>query len=159
MSIARQGDTINNVRINSSKGRTTGASKSITKVAGKSLKKGTYYKLIVVALDANNNVVSTSKVAHVATAGGKVKNPSKVTVKSSIVKKAKKLKKGKSLRLKAKQVGKNVKKRRAVSYESTDTKIATVSKKGVIKAKAKGTCYVYAYAQNGKCKKIKVRVK
>ena len=129
-------------------------SKKLTKVAGKKLKKGTYYKFIVVALDRNNMVVSTSKVIHVATKGGKYGNPTKVTTK-----KPKTLKKGKSFKLAGKQSGKKVKKHRVLCYESSNTKVATVSKKGVIKAKAKGTCYVYAYAQNGVSKKIKVSVK
>ena len=71
--------------------------------------------------------------------GGKVGNYKSVTVKSSVVKKARK----------------HVK----IRYESTNTNIATVSKKGVVKAKAKGTCYIYAYAQNGVFKKISIRVK
>ena len=135
-------------------GTYTGKSKKLTKVAGKKLKKGTYYKFIIVALDKNNCVVSTSKVIHVTTKGGKYNNPKKVTSK-----KPKTLKKGKSFKLKAKQTGKKVKKHRVLSYESSNTKVATVSKKGVIKAKAKGTCYVYAYAQNGISKKVKVTVK
>ncbi|MBQ3369594.1 MAG: Ig-like domain-containing protein [Mogibacterium sp.] len=44
-------------------------------------------------------------------------------------------------------------------YASNKSAIATVSSKGVIKAKKKGTCYVYAYAQNGVYKRIKVVVK
>ena len=136
-----------------------GTSKTVKKIAGKKLKKGKYYKFIVVALDADNNVVSTSKVAHVATKGGKVRNPSKVTVKSPVVRKAKSLEKGKKLSLKARQTGEGVKKHRVLKYESTDPGIATVSKKGVIKAKSKGTCYIYAYAQSGKYKKIKTIVK
>ena len=52
-----------------------------------------------------------------------------------------------------------VKKHRAVKYESTDKAVATVTSKGVIKGKAKGTCFVYAYAQNGVSAKIKVTVK
>lgn len=52
-----------------------------------------------------------------------------------------------------------VRKHRAVLYESSDINIATVSKKGVVKAKNKGTCYIYAYAQNGVFKKIKITVK
>jgi hypothetical protein len=71
--------------------------------------------------------------------GGKVGNYKSVTVKSSVVKKARK----------------HVK----IRYESTNTRIATVSKKGVVKAKAKDTCYIYAYAQNGVFKKISIRVK
>ena len=46
-----------------------------------------------------------------------------------------------------------------IRYLSTDKKIATVSKKGKITAKGKGTCYVYAYAHNGIYKKVKVTVK
>ncbi len=48
---------------------------------------------------------------------------------------------------------------RKIRYECSDTKIAGVTSKGVIKAKKKGTCYVYVYAQNGVYKKIKVTVK
>lgn len=51
------------------------------------------------------------------------------------------------------------KKHRAVQFESTNKNVATVTAKGVIKAKKKGTCFVYAYAQNGVMKKIKVTVK
>lgn len=127
------------------------------------LKKGTYYKLIVVGLDSGSNVVSTSKVIHVATKGGKVGNHKKVTVKSAVVKKAKKLRKGKSLKLKAGAVPQaktiKVRKHTGIRYESTNVNIATVSRKGVIKAKNKGTCYVYAYAQDGVFRKIKVAVR
>ncbi len=135
----------------------------ISAIGSQKLKKGTYYKFIIVALDKNNKVVSTSKVIHVATKGGKVGNHKKVTVKNSVIKKAKKLKKGKSLKLKAKAVPQTkklkVKKHRTVMYESDDINIATVSKKGVVKAKNKGTCYIYAYAQNGVSRKIKIIVK
>ena len=86
-----------------------------------------------------------------------------MTVSKSVIKKAKKLKKGKSLKLKAKAVPQSrklkVRKHAAIRYESTNANIASVSKKGVVKAKNKGACYVYAFAQNGICKKIKVVVK
>ena len=145
-------------------GNFTGTSKKVTKVAGKKLKKGTYYKFIVVALDKNNMVVSTSKVIHVATKGGKVTNPKKVTVKKGkkAVSKAT-VKKGKTVKLKnsvtkaSKKL--KLKKHRVVKYESSNPKVATVSGKGVVKGKAKGTCYVYAYAQNGASKKVKITVK
>ena len=71
-------------------------------------------QFIIVALDNNKNAVSTSRLIHVATKGGKSGN---------------------------------------------NRKVATVSKKGVIKAKGKGICYVYAYAQNGVFKKDKIIVK
>ena len=133
----------------------------IIQINGRWIKKGTYYKFIVVALDNNNKVISTSKLIHVATKGGKVGNHKKVTVKKSVITKAKKLKVGKSLKLKAKPVKAKltVKKHRAVAYESSNPAVATVSKKGVVKGKSKGSCYIYAYAQNGIYKRIKVVVR
>ena len=121
-------------------------------------------KNIVKDYDAGGSVVSTSKAVYAATAGSKkVSNFKGVKVPGKVVKKARKLKKGKSLKLKAKAVPQSkklkVRKHRAVLYESSDINIATVSKKGVVKAKNKGTCYIYAYAQNGVYKKIKVTVK
>ncbi len=125
------------------------------------LKKGTYYKYIVVAVDGDKALAS-SKTIHVATKGGKVGNDKSIKVAKSVLKKAKSLKKGKTLKLKAKAVkasGMKVKKHRVITYESSNPKVATVSKKGVVKATAKGTCYIYAYAQDGVSKKIKVNVK
>ena len=140
---------------------TTKTSYTVKKIGGKKLKKGTYYKFIVVALDKNNNVVSTSKVAHVATKGGKVTNFRSVTTKAKKNKVS--IKKGKTFKLGAKAVKQSgkltTKKHRVLKYVSTNTKVATVSSKGVIKGKKKGTCYVYVYAQNGVFKKIKVTVK
>ena len=140
----------------------TGKSRKFKKIKGKKIKKGTYYKFIIVALDKNNKVVSTSKVIHVAAKGGKVGNHKSIKVSKSVIKKAKSLKKGKTLKLKAKAVKASqlkVRTHRKVAYESSNPKIATVSKKGVVKAKKKGKCYVYAYAQNGVYRKIKVIVK
>ena len=125
------------------------------------LKKGTYYKYVVVAVDGDKALAS-SKTIHVATKGGKVGNDKSIKVAKSVLKKAKSLKKGKTLKLKAKAVkasGMKVKKHRVITYESSNPKVATVSKKGVMKATAKGTCYIYAYAQDGVSKKIKVNVK
>lgn len=47
----------------------------------------------------------------------------------------------------------------AYRYYSTNKKIAAVSKKGVVKAKKKGTCILYVLANNGVYKKIRVLVK
>ena len=52
-----------------------------------------------------------------------------------------------------------VKIHRKVAWESDNVSIATVSKKGQIKGLKRGTCYIYAYAQNGVFAKIKVTVK
>ena len=125
------------------------------------VKKGKYYKFLVVALDSKNNVVSSSKVIHVATKGGKVGNDKKVTTKAK--KKTVTIKVKKKFKLKAKAVPASkklkVRRHRAIAYETTDPRIAVISKKGVITGKKKGACFVYAYAQNGVMAKIKVVVK
>ena len=54
---------------------------------------------------------------------------------------------------------KTIKRHRGIVFESSDPKIASVGKKGVVKGLKKGTCYIYVYAQNGVYKKIKVTVK
>lgn len=125
------------------------------------VKKGTYYKFIIVALNGNRDVVSTSKVIHIATKGGKVGNDKSVTTKAKKNKVTVKVGKTFSLKAKAIPVSKKlkVKRHRVIAYESSNKAIATVSSKGVIKGKKKGTCYVYAYAQDGICKKITVTVK
>lgn len=140
----------------------TGKTKTFKTVAGKKIVKGKYYKFIIVALDKNNIVVSTSKVAHVASKGGKAGNYKSVSVKKSVLSKAKKLKAGKKLKLSAKAIrasSAKVKIHRSIRYESTNTSIAEVSKKGIISARKKGTCYVYAYVQNGVSKTVKIVVK
>ena len=133
-----------------------------TSFVSKKLKKGTYYKYIIVAYDSNNNVVSSSKVIHAATTGGKVGNAK--TIKVTNVKKNKKsLKKGKTFKLKVKQIAASkklkIKNHRKLSYESSDIKVAKVDSKGKIKAVGKGSCQIYVYAQNGTFAKIKITVK
>ena len=137
----------------------------VVKKISKKLKKGTYHKFIVVALDKNDKVVSTSKIIHVATTGGKVTNPKKVTVKNG--KKATSkltVKKGKTVKV-ASTVTKASKKlkltkHRVVMYESSNKTIASVgAKTGKIKGIKKGTCYIDAYTQSGVYKRIKVTVK
>ena len=144
-------------------GTYTGKSKTLTKVAGINVRKGTYYKFIIVALDKNNNVVSTSKIIHVATRGGSVTNPKSVTVKKGTKAiTSLSVKKGKTVTVKSTvaKVSKSLtlKVHRSVRYESSNKKIATVTSKGTIKGVRKGTCYIYVYAQNGVARKIKVTV-
>ena len=158
--------------------------KKIITSAGKktSLKKATYYKFLIVALDSKNNVVSTSKIIHAATKGKlkKAANAKKVVVKASINKTGKKLKKPastsaitlragstpkklvKATTLKAsftKAKKSKVSKHVSMRFESSNAKIAAVNSKGRITAKKKGKCKIYVYAQNGLCKVIKVVVK
>ena len=133
----------------------------VKKVLGKAVKKGTYYKFMIVALDKNNNVVSTSKIIHIATKGGKVGNYKGVKLKN-IKKNKLSLKKGKSKSIKAISVKESklkVKNHRKLSYESSDPTVATVNNKGKITAKGKGSCIVYFYSQSGTFAKIKVTVK
>ena len=145
---------------------TTKASINFKKIASKKVKKGTSYKFIVVALDKDNNVVSTSKVVHAVTKGSKKGNPTKLTVKSP-----KSLKKtltvGKSFTIKSKiskkkrtktylHVAKNYK---GLRYESSNPAVAKVSKSGKITAVSVGTTNVIVYTQNGISKTVKVTVK
>lgn len=69
------------------------------------------------------------------------------------------IRKGKTYRLKTntKQI-KKLSGSSKVYYESSNPKVAAVTKKGVIRAKKKGKCTVYAYAGNAICKKVKVTV-
>ena len=140
---------------------TSKTSITFKKVNGKAVKKGTYYKFMVVAFDSKGAVISTSKTVHVATPGGKVGNDKKVTTAAKKNKVTVKVGKKFKLKGKATPVSKKLKvhRHRKVAYESTNPKIATVSAKGVVKGVAKGKCYVYAYAQNGVFKKVKVTVK
>lgn len=125
----------------------------------KKLKKGTYYKYMVIALDKNKKVITSSKNVHIVTTGGKHGNDKSITVKTKSVS----LKKGKTAQISAKQIpkskSKTVRRHRNIKYESTNKKIAKVSGKGKITAKKKGTAYIYVYAQNGLYSKVKVTVK
>ena len=101
--------------------------------------------------------LAKSKTIHVTTTGGKYGNAKSVKVNKTAVA----LKKGKTFKIQAVQVtnGKPTQNHAKIKYESTNKKVATVTSSGTIKAKGKGTCYIYVYAQNGVYKKIKVTVK
>jgi len=126
----------------------------------KKLKKGTYYKYVIMAVDGNGNIITASKMIHSATKGGKVTNAK--SIKTAAKKKAVKVKAGKSFKLKAKAVPVSkklkIKTHRKIQYVSADPAIATVSSKGTIKGVGAGITYVYAYAQNGVYTRIKVTV-
>ena len=124
----------------------------------KKLSKGTYYKFMVVAVK-DGRVVSTSKTLHIATKGGKIGNTKKVTLN----RKKATLKKNKIIKIKAKLKPEStklkVKNHRAVCYESSNTKVVTVTKHGMVKAVGKGKATVYVYAQDGIAGKVKITVK
>lgn len=131
-----------------------------TSYTHKKLKKGTYYKYNVVAFKYVNGVkvtLAASKKIHATTQGGKYGVAKSVKLNKSKVK----IKKGKTFKIKASEIKKDkkIKRHRAICYESSNTKIATVDSKGKIKAKKKGKCTIYVYAQNGVYKTVKVTVK
>ena len=146
-----------------------GKSTTIKKI-GKTLKKGRYYKFMVVALDKNNKVVSTSKMIHVSTKGsakaanykglkikvkktdGKYKTVKKITLKKSKSAQIKATVTKASKKVKVKSILK-------IRYESSNINVAKVTSKGKITAKGKGTCTIYVYTQNGVRKTVKVTVK
>lgn len=141
--------------------KTLPASKKSYKAA--KLKKGKYYKYIVTAykeIYKENRVIATSVSVHASTNGGKYKVPSGIRISKSKVS----VKKGKTLTLKPgmKTKGKGSFKTHMAKFrfESSDPKVATVTKKGKVKGIKKGkSCYIYIYAQNGVYKQVKVTVK
>ena len=131
-----------------------------TKFKVNKLLKGKAYRYVVRAykiIDGNKITIAASKTTHIFTNGGKYGNAKTVKVKKAKVT----VKKGKTFKVKASEVKakKPLKRHRKLCYESSNTTVAEVTKKGVIKGKSKGTCFVYVYAQNGVYKKIKVTVK
>lgn len=135
-------------------------SRKTTSYTHKKLKKGTYYKYNIVAFKYVNGVkvtLAASKKIHATTLGGKYGVAKAVKLNKSKVK----IKKGKTFKIKASEIKKDkkIKRHRAICYESSNTKIATVNSKGKIKAKKKGKCTIYVYAQNGVYKTVKVTVK
>ena len=133
----------------------------------KDLKKGTYYKYVVKAYRLVNGkkvVTDTSISVHAVTGGGKYGNAKAVSVtqignKKNVSKMT--LKMGKTAQIKAKEVKKDkkIERHRKLCYESSNTKVATVTPDGLIRATGKGTCTIWVYAQNGVYKALKITVK
>ena len=138
------------------------------------LKKSSYYNFVVIAVDSSGNQLAKSTPIYVATKGrGNYKsitvkvrsikiNEKKVKGDSAkpVIKKKISIKAGDQIRLKvtAKKAGKKLKKYTPVRYESSDPEIATVTTNGLVKAKRKGICRIFAYLQNGIGKSVKVNV-
>ena len=133
----------------------------------KDLKKGIYYKYVVKAYRMVNGkkvVTDTSISVHAVTGGGKYGNAKAVSVtqignKKNVSKIT--LKMGKTAQIKAKEVKKDkkIERHRKLCYESSNTKVATVTPDGLIRATGKGTCTIWVYAQNGIYKALKITVK
>ena len=127
----------------------------------KNLKQGTNYKYQVKAyrlIDGEQVIIMTSKVIHSITESKTYADPTEVTTDTASVM----LETGKSKTLSCQVIlPKDMKLKEhttVIRYETSNKNIATVNIRGKITANAKGTCYVYAYAQNGVYKKIKVTV-
>ena len=123
------------------------------------LKKGTYYRFIVVAysvIDGKQIPIAVSKNVHAVTKGSKYGNVKKITVNKT----KKTMYVGKRFRIKAKlKYGKKKHKtHRKLSYESSNPEIATVDSKGVVQAVSEGQCTIFVYEQSGKCRKVNITV-
>ena len=142
---------------------TTGTSYIKTKLV-----KGKYYRAKVYAqrkIGGKWTTISQGFDTHFVS-GNLTKNKKITNTKSlSVTQTAVTLKAGKTSAIKAKATGVKAKKTILAKshcalyrYLSTNTDVATVSSKGVITAKAKGTCNVYVIAPNGVSKAVKVTV-
>jgi chemotaxis protein histidine kinase CheA len=133
---------------------------SKTKLTRKNLKSGEMYNFYVAAIDAQGNRICKSTTIYVVIKGGKLTNHKKVT--TSVSGNSTKISVGGTLKLNAKVTKENsklkIKKIKNIQYASTNPSVAKVSAKGTITGVKKGSCYIYAYAQNGVYKKIKVTV-
>jgi hypothetical protein len=131
------------------------------------------YKLVAfVVVDGEIIPVAESKIIYVFTKEGKkpksnvkyvkinkVGNTDTSEIRHTIKKTIKKKKTAKISAVEKPTTSNPIKKVRKLRYESTNTKIATVTQKGVIKGKKKGTCWIRVYSQTGIYRSVKVRVK
>ena len=145
--------------------RLTSTSKTrltVKKIGKNKLKKGKYYKFIVLAYktkDGYKKCLATSNVVHACTTGGSVTNVKRIKPKTT----KKTLKKGKTWTIKASTVKndnkKKLKKCIGLRFVSSDKSVATVSSKGRVKAKKTGKATIYVYAQNGVYASVSITIK
>ena len=115
-------------------------------VDGKKVITGTSVAVHSITKDGKYGVAKAVSIIKI----GNKKNVSKITLKM-----------GKTAQIKAKEVKKDKKiaRHRKLCYESSNTKVATVTPDGLIRATGKGTCTIWVYAQNGVYKALKITVK
>lgn len=139
---------------------------SLTKIAGKKISGKKAYSVKIKVwkyVNGKKVYVGSSRTFYIA---GK---ENKKYTNAKQLKPAKKkyvLKRGKSVCLKVRIVKQSNRKKllptsygSALLYQSGNKKIATVTQEGKVKAKKKGTCYIYVIALNGVRTKIKITVK
>ena len=98
----------------------------------KKLKKGVYYKYVVVALNSKGDAVAVSKPVYVATRGGKYANIKEVTVDKDVL--ILKVNQTAVVKGTARNNKGTVKKFRALKYETSNMDVATVTSKGTVVA-------------------------
>ena len=141
-------------------------SATITKIEGKNVSTKKNYKVQIKAFKIKNGVkeyIGNSMQYSVAgTSNTTYTNAKSVKVTSKSIT----LKKGKTTQIKAEIVKMSKKKKlfpkkygSALRYKSTNSDVATVNSSGKVKAKKKGTCYIYVIALNGVKTAIKITVK
>lgn len=142
----------------------TKTSLKITKIDKKAINKKKNVKVYVAAyktVKGKKKLLGKSITGYVAgTKNNKYTNVKALNVKKNSIS----LKKGKTAKINAttvklKKSKKLIKDVSEFRYSTTNNKIATVNRRGIITANKKGTCYIYVYAINGVSKKIKVIVK
>lgn len=129
----------------------------------KNLRSNREYKYFVAAykmVKGRKIYIAKSNEMHVAMKQARTTNAVSIKVNRTTVI----LKPGKTFRLKCQLTGENRKKKllshsSPYRYYTTNSKIATVSQNGVIRAKAKGSCSIYILASNGVYKRVTVKVK
>lgn len=147
----------------------SGAKKNATvlsKYKGKSLNRKQSYRVRVKAyriVNGKKQYIATGLTLHIAGP----KNKTYTNVKKIQCKKTEyTLKKGKTAKITTKLILQDNKKKllskghgAKLRYSSTNKAVAVVTAKGTIRAKKKGTCYIYVTALNGVNKRVKVTVK
>lgn len=137
------------------------AAANTTNYTVNNLKQGGYYKYRVKAyrmVDGDKIIIITSKIACSVIEANNYANPIKLTTDIVSID----LGVGETYTVNCKIVlpkGKKEKENKAaIRYDSSNMAIATIDNKGRVQAIAKGSCYVYAYGQNGIFKRIKLTV-
>lgn len=141
-------------------------SATIKKLAGKKLRPQKSYKVKVKAyriVNGRKEYIANGTTLHAVLTGNRTYTNARSI---QVNKKRYTLKKGKKATVRAVIVKQKQNRRllpeghgSELSYISSNSAVASVSKKGRIVAKKKGRCTIYVRALNGVCKKIKVVVK
>lgn len=137
----------------------------IKKLNNKKLNTKKNYKIKIKAyriVDGQKQYIGTSMAFHVAGRNSAYTNAKNIRLAAKKIT----LKKGRKSKIQATVVRQNNKKallpKRYVAnlrYESSNTKVAAVTKNGKIKAKNRGTCTITITAANGVRKQVKVKVR